>query len=468
MTSEMTVDVIILAAGKGSRMRSDRAKVLHELAGRPLLQHVIDVAQQLGPSRVAIVVGHQADAVKAATAAAVVWVDQTEQLGTGHAVAKALDALTGDGVALVVYGDVPLVEVATLAKTVAVAEQGDVGMVTADFADPAELGRIVRDGSGEVASIVEYKDATELQRQISEINSGILAVDKSRLKGWLDRVEPNNAQGEYYLTDVIEMAAADGVAIHGIKARVPEEVTGVNDRTQLAHLERILQHRMASELMLNGVTIADPDRLDIRGTVRTGTDCFIDVNVVLSGDVQLGTNVTIGPGAVVADSKIGDGTVVLAHTIVEGAIVADNCSLGPFSRIRPGSVLESGVKIGNFVETKKAHLGAGTKASHLAYLGDAEIGSECNIGAGSVTCNYDGAQKHKTTIGDNVFIGTNTTMVAPIQIEADAYVAAGSTVTTKISSGDLAVGRARQRNIKGWTPPAQRRAPAVQGPDKDK
>jgi bifunctional UDP-N-acetylglucosamine pyrophosphorylase/glucosamine-1-phosphate N-acetyltransferase len=454
----MTIDVIILAAGKGTRMRSSRAKVLHELAGRPLLHHVIDAAGHLEPRQIGVVVGHQADAVKAATAADVVWVEQAQQLGTGHAVATALDALAGDGIALVVYGDVPLVESQTLAETVDAAQNGHVGLVTADFDDPAELGRIVRDGSGEIASIIEHKDATELQRQIAEINSGILAADKSKLRDWLNRVEPNNAQGEYYLTDVIALAVADGVSVQGIKARVPEEVTGVNDRVQLSQLERILQRRLANDLMLGGVTLADPERVDIRGTVVAGPDCFIDVNVVLSGNVELGANVSIGPGAVIVDSKVGAGTIVHAHTTLEGAIVADNCSLGPFARIRPGSVLDAGVKIGNFVETKKTHLGQGSKASHLAYLGDAEIGAECNIGAGAVTCNYDGVSKHKTTIGDQVFVGTNVTMVAPIQLDDGAFIAAGSCVTSKVASGDLAVGRAKQRNIKGWTSPAQRKS----------
>jgi bifunctional UDP-N-acetylglucosamine pyrophosphorylase/glucosamine-1-phosphate N-acetyltransferase len=452
----MTVDVIVLAAGKGTRMRSDRAKVLHELAGRPLLHHVLHTVGALEPRQTAVVVGHQADAVRAATPGDVVWVQQGEQLGTGHAVNKALDELPEDGVALVVYGDVPLVETGTLARAVAAAVDGHVGLVTADFDDPAELGRIVRDSSGEIASIVEFKDATDLQRQIAEINSGILAAPNSLLRGWLARVEPNNAQGEYYLTDVIAMAVADGVHVAGVKACTQEEVTGINDRIQLAQLERVLQRRMAEALMAEGVTIADPERLDIRGRVTAGPDTFIDVNVVFEGDVELGENVTVGPGSIITDSKIGSGTVVMPHTVVEGATVANDCSLGPFARIRPGSTLDDGVKIGNFVETKKAHLGPGSKASHLAYLGDVEIGAECNIGAGAITCNYDGVNKHKTTIGDGVFIGTNATMVAPIDIEDGAFVAAGSSVTMKVESGDLAVGRAKQRNIKGWTPPAQR------------
>jgi len=452
----MNLDVVILAAGKGTRMRSQHAKVLHELAGRSLIQHVIDTATLLEPRNLAVVVGHQAEQVQAQVGDGPVWVQQTQQLGTGHAVKLAMQQLPGDATVLVLYGDVPLVAAETLKLATDAAARGSVAVITAEFSDPAELGRIVRDQSGEILRIVEYKDASHEQRAIREINSGIIAAPAAQLGSWLERVENDNAQAEYYLTDIVALAVADGVKVEGVPAREAQEVTGVNDRVQLAELERVFQKREAQRLMRAGVTIADPERVDIRGQVNAGEDCFLDVNVVLEGTVNLGRGVRVGPGVVIADSEIGDNVQVHPHTVVEGASVAANCSLGPFARIRAGTKLEDGVKIGNFVETKKAHLGAGTKASHLAYLGDATLGADCNIGAGTVTCNYDGVEKHQTIIGDNVFIGTNSTLVAPVEISDDAFVAAGSSVTVKVDTGDLAVGRAKQRNIKGWIRPDRR------------
>ena len=437
-------------------MRSNQAKVLHRLAGRPLLQHVFDTTSELKPDHTAIVVGHQAAQVQAAIGDEPVWVLQEEQLGTGHAVKLAMAQLSGEGTVLVLYGDVPLVRPETLQRSVTAAQAGKVGLVTAHFADPAELGRIVRDEQGQIVRIVEFKDADQHEREIDEVNSGIVAVPATHLRAWLGQLQADNAQAEYYLTDIIAMAVADGVAIEGIVADSAEEVSGVNDRSQLAGLERIYQRRQAERLMREGVSIADPQRLDIRGHVRVGQDCFLDINVILEGDVVLGEGVHIGPGVVIVDSQLGDGVQVHAHTVIDGAVIANNCSLGPFARIRPGTRLEDGVKIGNFVETKKAHLGAGSKASHLTYLGDTTLGADCNIGAGTVTCNYDGVNKHTTVIGDGVFVGTNTTLVAPIEIADNAFIAAGSTVTTKVGSGELAVGRAKQRNIKGWVRPDQR------------
>jgi len=451
------LDIVILAAGKGTRMRSERAKVLHEVAGRSMLQHVIDTASQLAPRSIAVVVGHGAEDVRASIDADVVWVEQAQQLGTGHAVQQALNKLPNTGQVLVLYGDVPLVSEATLRACADVAVAGKTGLVTAIFDDPAQLGRIVRDASKSIIEIVEFKDADAATREICEINSGIVSAPGMQLRGWLEQVQPNNNQGEYYLTDIISMSVADEVAVIGIDAGNPAEVTGVNDRLQLAEIERIYQRREADRLMREGVTIADPDRIDIRGKVSAGQDCFVDINTVFEGDVTLGARVSVGPGAVIIDSSLGDDVAVHAHTIVEGASVARDCSLGPFARIRPGSVLDDGVKIGNFVETKKSHLGAGTKASHLAYLGDATIGRECNIGAGSVTCNYDGINKHRTSIGDDVFVGTNSTIVAPIEIADGAFLAAGSTVTSKVEAGELAVGRGKQRNIKGWVRPDKRK-----------
>jgi bifunctional UDP-N-acetylglucosamine pyrophosphorylase/glucosamine-1-phosphate N-acetyltransferase len=403
------------------------------------------------------VVGYEGDAVRASVTEPVTWVHQKEQLGTAHAVGEALPSLGDDGIVLVLYGDVPLVSLSTLKACCDAALAGRVGLVTAHFDDPAELGRIVRGADGEIQRIVEFRDASAKERALAEINSGIIALPAERLAAWLPQITADNNQAEYYLTDVIALAVADGVAVQGVTAASAAEVTGVNDRGQLAQLERIYQQRQAARLMAQGVTIADPNRLDIRGRVEAGVDCFLDINVVLTGTVKLGNGVRVGPGAVISDSELGDGTHVHAHTVVDGALVAQNCSLGPFARIRPGTRLESGVKIGNFVETKKAHLGAGTKASHLAYLGDAVLGADCNVGAGTVTCNYDGISKHQTDIGDGVFVGTNSTLVAPITIEDGAFVAAGSTVTNTVGAGELAVGRTRQRNIKGWVRPDQRR-----------
>ena len=453
------LEVIVLAAGQGTRMRSQLAKVLHPLAGRPMIEHVLDTVGVLEPAQIHVVVGYQGSEVRAAIgdSAGINWVVQEQRKGTGHAVQQALPHISDDAVVLVVYGDVPLVASNTLKACVAAAAQGDVGLVTADFADPAELGRIVRDGAGAITGIVEYADASPEQRAIHEINSGIMALPATRLRSLLGAVQPHNAQDEYYLTDVIALAVEEKLTIHGLKADCAEEVVGVNDRMQLAELERCYQRRQAHRLMREGVTIADPDRIDIRGEVTAEPDCFIDINVVLNGRVILGAGVSIGPGGVITDTEIGAGVRIEPHTVIEGAKIAPLCTVGPFARIRPGTELGEGVKVGNFVELKKARLGKGTKASHLAYLGDATLGTNCNVGAGTITCNFDGIDKHHTEIGNDVFVGSNSTLVAPLQIESDAYVAAGSTVTSRVGKGELAVGRGRQRNIQGWVRPDKRK-----------
>ena len=455
----MNLDVVILAAGKGTRMRSQTAKVLHPLAGKPLLHHVIETAKCLQPQALAVVIGHQGDEVRNASNCLGVthWIEQKEQLGTGHAVQQAMPALSDSGSTIVLYGDVPLVSTDTLAAAVKATEAGDVGLVVATLDDPAELGRIVRDGTGAIQEIVEFKDATEELRKVSEINSGIVAVPTQRLAGWLDALNTDNAQGELYLTDIIAMAVRDGVTVQGIDAE-PREVIGINDRAQLAEVERIYQRLRVNELMAQGVTVADPARVDLRGDVQIGADTFLDINVVLSGRVRIGSGVTISAGAVISDSEIGDGTFVHPHTVVEGARVGNNCSLGPFARIRPNTILEERVKIGNFVETKKTHLGAGSKASHLAYLGDATMGENCNVGAGAITANYDGVSKFETRAGAGVFVGTNVTMVAPLDLGDNAFLAAGSTVTNAVEAGGLAVARGKQRNISGWVRPDQRKS----------
>ncbi len=451
----MNLEVIILAAGQGTRMRSELPKVLHSVGGSAMLQRVINAAQSLQPSATHVVVGKGADRVQTAIGSQVNWVEQTEQLGTCHAVAQAMPAIDPQSAVLVLYGDVPLVNPETLRRCVEAVSADCLSLVTAEFADPAELGRIVR-RDGSIMRIVEFKDAGAAERAITEINSGILAGPHALLQKLMDQVGNDNAQGEFYLTDVIGLAVESGHRVEGVLAQNEIEVAGVNDRMQLAEVERAWQQREAERLMRLGVTLADPARLDVRGHVSAQQDCFIDINVVLQGDVHLGRNVSIGPGVVIIDSTLGDNVRVEANTVVEGAAVSANCSLGPFARVRPGSEFAEGVKIGNFVETKKAKLGVGTKASHLTYLGDATIGRDCNIGAGTVTCNYDGVSKHQTTIGDGVFVGTNSTLVAPIEIGDESYVGAGSTITHKVSTQDLAVGRSKQRNIQGWTPPSKR------------
>ena len=451
----MNLDLVILAAGKGTRMRSSLAKVLHPLGGKALLKHVVETASGLAPRHTCVVIGHQGQAVQEAMASAeITWVEQTAQLGTGHAVGEAMAHLPADGIVLVLYGDVPLVEASTLARAVAQAEQGHVGLVTAVFDDPAELGRIVRNQEGMVQAIVEYKDADSPTRSITEINSGIMALPAADLVGWLAQLDTDNAQGELYLTDVIAMAVSEGKEVKSIQA-TPNEVIGINDRVQLAQVERLYQRIRVQEIMLGGVTVADPSRVDVRGEVSIGEDSYVDVNVVFEGEVTIGTGCRIGAGAVIQDSVIGPNTVVHPHSTIEGATIAANCSIGPFARIRPDTVLEEGVKIGNFVETKKSHLGAGTKAGHLAYLGDTTLGANCNVGAGAITANYDGVKKYETKAGDHVFIGTNVTMVAPLELKDWAFLAAGSTVTNDVGENDLAVARGKQRNLPGWKRPDQ-------------
>ena len=453
----MRLEVIVLAAGEGTRMQSSVPKVLHVVGGRPLLEHVINTASDLNPETLNVVVGHGRAEVEARLETSdVAWVDQGEQKGTGHAVIQAMDNVDPSATVLVLYGDVPLIKKTTLEQCIAAAGDG-IGIVTVEMPDPQGLGRILRESDGQISAIIEEQDATEQQLTIKEVNTGILAASAATLAPLLASIETRNSQGEYYLTDVISLAASSGIKVSGVGATCPEEVQGINDRIQLAAVERHFQRREAERLMAAGVTIADPARLDLRGTLTAGQDCFIDVNVIVEGSVVIGKNVSIGPGCVVKDSELGDDVVIEANTLVDGAVIASDCHLGPFARVRPGTELAEGASIGNFVETKKAIIGAGTKANHLAYLGDSTIGAECNIGAGTITCNYDGVDKNETHIGDGVFVGTNSTLVAPLAIGDGAYVAAGSTITSKVDSEDLAVGRARQRNIQGWVPPTKRK-----------
>ena len=447
---------LILAAGKGTRMRSALPKVLHPLGGRPLLAHVLDTAAAAA-ERTVVVVSPDASEVSAlvrTTTAACV--EQAERLGTGDAVRRALPSLAGDDRVLVLCGDVPLLTVGTARALLDGTPPGALGLVTARVPDPAGLGRILRDDDGGVRAIVEERDATDAQRRIEEINAGIYVLPVPRLERWLGRLSSANAQGEYYLTDLVAFAVEDGVAVHAHRVEDLDEIAGVNDRVQLARLERRWQRRCADTLLRAGVTLLDPGRFDQRGTLHAGEDCVIDVGCVFEGTVTLGRNVRIGPHCVLRDVELGDDTVVEAFTHLEGARVGRGVRLGPFARLREGTELADRAKIGNFVETKKTRLGPDTKANHLAYLGDTTLGTGCNVGAGTITCNYDGTAKHPTTGGDGVFIGSNATLVAPLELGDGAYVAAGSTVTSRVPDAALAVGRARQRNIEGWTAPKDR------------
>ncbi|MCY3820794.1 MAG: bifunctional UDP-N-acetylglucosamine diphosphorylase/glucosamine-1-phosphate N-acetyltransferase GlmU [Gammaproteobacteria bacterium] len=454
------MEIVVLAAGRGKRMRSSRAKVLHEIAGQPLLAHVLQTARELNPAQVHVVVGRDGKEVasRCADGSDLNWIEQTEQLGTGHATSQAIPHVDDNATVLVVYGDVPLADGQTLAQCAAAsAEGGCIAVVTADAADPAGLGRVLRNDDDSVAAIVEDADASDAERRVTEINTGILAAPAVALKRLLAGLGSDNTQGEFYLTDIVAAAQSEGVPVMGIKAPSFEDYAGVNDRVQLAAAERRFQQRRAEALMREGVTFRDPARFDLRGTLKAGPDCTIDVNSVFEGEVVLGERVSIGPNCFIRDAVLGDDVSVEANTVIDGARIERSSMIGPFARLRPGTQLGEGVKIGNFVETKKARLGAGTKASHLAYLGDAEVGDDCNIGAGAITCNYDGVDKHETSIGDRVFVGTNATLVAPVEIGDDAYVGAGSTITVPVEEKDLAVGRSRQRNIKKWRSPQDRK-----------
>ena len=452
----MSLDIVILAAGQGTRMRSALPKVLHPVAGKPMLSHVIDTARQLSPRKIHVVIGHGAELVRERLAADDIdFVLQAKQLGTGHAVAQALPALEADKV-LILYGDVPLTRVETLTRLLEQANESQLGLLTVNLADPTGYGRIVRDANGAVQAIVEHKDASEAQRAIREGNTGILAVPGKRLGDWLSRLSNSNAQGEYYLTDVIAMAVADGLVVATETAQDEIDVLGANDRIQLSQLERHYQQRMARQLMAQGVTLLDPQRFDVRGEVSVGRDITIDINVILEGRVVIEDNVQIGPNCVIKNSTLRKGAIVKANSHLEGAELGEGADCGPFARLRPGAVLGAKAHVGNFVELKNAVLGEGAKAGHLSYLGDAEIGARTNIGAGTITCNYDGANKHRTVMGEDVFIGSNSSLVAPVTLGDGATTGAGSTVTQDVPSNGLAVGRAKQRTIEGWKRPTKK------------
>ncbi len=449
----MSLEIVILAAGQGTRMRSALPKVLHPIAGNSMLGHVIHSARQLDPQRIHVVIGHGADVVRERLAADDLnFVLQDKQLGTGHATAQAVPFIDADTV-LILYGDVPLIEVETLQRLLKHVVPGQMGLLTVELDDPTGYGRIVRDADGKVAAIVEHKDASEAQRAITEGNTGILAVPANRLADWMSRLSNNNAQGEYYLTDVIGLAVRDGVRINSARPRRSFEVEGVNSKTQLARLEGIWQDHLAEQLTESGVTVLDPSRLDIRGKLQCGVDVVIDVGCVFEGDVKLGDNVYVGPYCVIRNAEIAAGTRIEAFTHIDSAKVGPDAKIGPYSRLRPGAELSAKVHIGNFVEIKKSEIGEGSKVNHLSYIGDTTMGSGVNIGAGTITCNYNGVEKFRTVIGDNAFIGSGTELVAPVTVGSGATIGAGTTLTHNAPEQKLTVGRARQTTIEGWKPP---------------
>ena len=454
----MELTVVILAAGKGKRMVSDLPKVMHAVGGRPLLAHVLDTAEALTAASCLVVYGHGGEAVlKAFSQRDVIWVEQAQQLGTGHAVAQALPKIADSGIVLVLYGDVPLVRAETLKPLLETASQGGLGMLTVELSDPSGYGRIVRDADNRVQRIVEEKDAGVEERRIGEVSTGILAVPVVYLRDWIKALGNENAQGEYYLTDIIRMAVDQGIAVNAFSTPYPQEVQGVNNRQQLAELERYYQATQAKALMAAGATLLDPARIDIRGHVLTGKDVLIDINVVFEGQVKLGDRVSIGPHTVIRDTVLGNDTQVLAHSLVEEAVVGEGVQIGPYARLRPGVQLADRAKVGNFVELKKAVIGVGSKVNHLSYVGDTEIGAEVNVGAGTITCNYDGANKHKTVIEDLAFIGSNTALVAPVRIGERATVGAGSTIGRDVPADSLVFTRAPQKSVPDWQRPVKKK-----------
>ena len=449
----MGLNVVILAAGQGKRMHSSLPKVLHPLAGRPLLAHVIGTARALKPARICVVYGHGGEQVPAALAASdLQFAKQEPQLGTGHALQQALPELEAGGDVLVLYGDVPLISMTTL--TALTSGNGErARLVTVELSDPAGYGRIVRDAQGEIRAIVEEKDANEEQRRIAEINTGIMLLPGTRLADWLGRLSNSNAQGEYYLTDVIAMAIADGVHVAARAPAAAWEVMGVNTKEQLAELERVHQRRTASGLLDAGVTLTDPARIDVRGELRCASDVRIDVNCVFEGEVELGAGVNVGANCVIRNTRIGAATRVEPFSFIDGAVIRENCIIGPYARIRPGTELANDVHIGNFVEVKASTIGSGSKANHLAYIGDTSMGRDVNVGAGTITCNYDGADKHRTVIEDDVFIGSDTQLVAPVTVGRGSTIGAGSTITRDTPPGELTLSRAKQTSIANWKRP---------------
>lgn len=449
------LDIVILAAGKGTRMRSQTPKVLHTLAGKPMVQHVLDTASALQPDRTHVVIGHGADQLREALSdSAIQFAVQAEQKGTGHAVAQAEEHL-GIGKVLILYGDVPLLQRESLVELLAHVDEQHMGLLTVTLEDPSGYGRIVRNDAGDAVAIVEQKDANSEQLAINECNTGIMAMTSAQLKRWLPQLSSENAQGEYYLTDVIAMAAEEGIKVRTAQPATAVEVEGVNNRAQMARLERVYQQQLADKLMEQGVALADPSRIDVRGKLTCGHDVFIDIGCVFEGDVELGEGVRVGPYCVIKNSTIGAESVIDTHSVIDGTVAAGHNQIGPFARLRPGTRLAVKAKVGNFVETKNADVGEGSKINHLSYVGDARLGRDVNVGAGTITCNYDGVNKHRTDIGDNAFIGSNTALVAPVSVGKGATVGAGSTIAKDVTDYALAVTRSRQLEKSDWPRPTK-------------
>ena len=454
----MKILSIILAAGKGTRMNSSLPKVLHTIAGKPMLQHVVDACSQLSDDKLAIIYGHGAEQVQQTIKyPSVHWVLQAEQKGTGHAVSQAIDIIEDNDCVVIAYGDVPLIKAETLKQlaTTLEVENIDLAILTTQLENPTNYGRILRNEQGQVLGIVEEKDANDQQRLIDEINTGFMAARGKALKSWLQRLSPENAQGEYYLTDCVAMAAQQGTVAAVICAD-ENEVQGVNNRVQQAQLERVYQQEQAEKLMLSGATLVDPSRIDIRGELTVGQDVQIDINAVFIGRVTLGDRVSIAAGCVITDSEIGEGAIVKPHSIIESAKVGKQCEVGPFARLRPGAILCDRAKVGNYVEIKKSTIGLGSKVSHLSYIGDTIMGDEVNIGAGTITCNYDGVNKHQTIIGNHVFVGSATQLVAPIEVGDGATIGAGSTIRKSVPADQLTLTSSKQTTIKGWQRPVKK------------
>lgn len=451
----MSLSIVILAAGVGKRMVSQLPKVLHLLGGKTLLERTVHTTLKLKPAQPPLVVyGYQGETVRHTLANLnVQWIEQTEQLGTGHAVLQALPHIPLEDRVLILYGDVPLISLATLKRFIAETPLDAVGIITAHLSHPADLGRVIRDANNKIIRVVEERDANETQRAINEINSGIYLIPAHYLKKWLPKLTPANAQQEYYLTDIINSAVEENIPIHSIQPQHYEEVLGVNDRVQLAHLERFYQRQCAEAFMRQGVTLLDPDRFDVRGELVIGKDVTIDVNVIIEGHVTIGNNCVIGPNTLLRNMLVGDNVEIKANSVIDGAEIASDCVIGPFARIRPGTVIDTQAHIGNFVEIKNSLIGSATKINHLSYIGDSEVGKQVNIGAGTITCNYDGANKNHTVIKDNVFVGSNAVLVAPLTIGEGAYIAAGSTITRDAPANQLTICRARSRTIEHWKRP---------------
>ncbi len=451
------LSVVILAAGKGTRMYSDLPKVLHKVAGKPMVKHVIDTAKQLSADQIHLIYGHGADLLKERLADEPVnWVFQAEQLGTGHAMQQAAPFFKDDENIVMLYGDAPLITKETLERLVAAKPENGIALLTVELENPTGYGRIIRE-NGSVVAIVEQKDASPEQLNITEVNTGVMVSDGASFKKWLARLDNNNAQGEYYMTDVIGLANRDGFKVAAVKADDMMEVEGANNRLQLAALERYFQRKQAKALLLAGVSLADPERFDLRGELEHGKDVEIDVNVIIEGKVKLGNGVKIGAGCVLKNVTVGDNTEIKPYSVLEDSSVGDKAAIGPFSRLRPGAELAAETHVGNFVEIKKAKVGKGSKVNHLTYVGDAEIGAACNIGAGVITCNYDGANKFKTVIGDNVFVGSDAQLVAPVNVGNGATIGAGSTITKDVAAGELVTTRVPQRHTADWERPAKKK-----------